>query len=59
MSLYLYKLSMYLSPQVRTLYILFSQSTYVVHTGMYCVYKNIAVDAVLCRIPVRNDTMCA
>ncbi len=47
------------SPHVRTKYVLFSQSTYLVHTGMYCVYKNIAGDAVLCRLPVGNKTICA
>ena len=26
---------------------------------MYCIYKNIAVDAVWCCMPVGNDTMCA
>ncbi len=30
-----------------------------VHTGMYCEYKNSAVDAVLCSMPVGNDIMCA
>ena len=35
-----------------------AESTYLVHTGMYCVYKNIAVDAVLCPMPVGNNTMC-
>ncbi len=36
-------------------------STYCVHTGMYCVYNddwNIAGDAVLCCMPVGNDTVC-
>ncbi len=59
MSMYLYRHSTYFSPQVRTWYVLFSRITYVVHTGMYCVYKNIAVDAVLCGMPVGNNTMCA
>ncbi len=44
-------------PKVRTQYVLFSQSTYLVHTGMYCVYKNTAVDAVLCGMPVGNNTL--
>jgi hypothetical protein len=26
---------------------------------MYCVHNNIAEDAVLCRMPVGNDTVCA
>jgi hypothetical protein len=47
----------YFLPKVRTEYVLFSKSTYWVHTSMYCVYKNIAVDAVLCFMPVGNDTM--
>ncbi len=51
--------STYFSPQVRTYYVPFSMSTYLVHTDMYCVYKNIALDAVLCCMPVGNDTMCA
>ncbi len=34
-------------------------STYFVHTSMYCVCNNIAEDAVLCCMPVRNDTVCA
>jgi hypothetical protein len=40
-----------------SMYVLFSQSTYMVHTRMYCVYKKFAADAVLCRMPVGNDTM--
>ena len=51
--------STYFLTQVCTKYILFYQSMYLVHTSMYCVYKNIAVDAVLCSMPVGNDTMCA
>ncbi len=30
-----------------------------IHTGMYCVYKNISEDAVLCRMTVGNDPVCA
>jgi hypothetical protein len=45
--------------QVRTLYVLISQITYLVHPGMYCVYKNMAGDAFLCTMPVGNDTVCA
>ncbi len=29
-----------------------------VNTGMYCVYKNISEDAVLCRMTVGNDPVC-
>ncbi len=43
---------------VRTKYVLFSLSTYSVHIGMYCTYKNIARDAFLWRMPVGNDTVC-
>ncbi len=50
--------SMYFVPQVRTKYILFSLSTYMVHIGMYCTYKNLAWDALLCRMPVGNNTVC-
>jgi hypothetical protein len=49
--------STYFLPKVRTVYILFSLSMYFVHTGMYCVYKNIAGDAVLCNMLVGNDTV--
>jgi hypothetical protein len=58
MRMYSYGHSTYVLPEVRTEFVLFSQSTYSVHTGMYCVYKNIAVDAVLCCMPVGNNTMC-
>jgi hypothetical protein len=34
-------------------------STHSVPTGIYCVYKNIEEDAVLCSMPVGNDTVCA
>ena len=51
--------SMYFVPQVRTKYALFSLSTYLIHTGMYCAYKNMSGDAFLCRMPVGNDTVCA
>ncbi len=30
-----------------------------VQTGMYCVYKNISEDAVLCRMTVGNNPLCA
>ncbi len=50
--------SMYFVTKVRTEYVLFSLSTYSVHIGMYCTYKNIAGDAFLCRMPVGNDTVC-
>jgi hypothetical protein len=39
--MYLYKHSMYLLHQVLTKYKLFSHSTCLVHTGMYCVYKKL------------------
>ncbi len=49
--------SMYFVPKVCTRYVLFSLSTYSVHIGMYCTYKNIARHAFLCRMPVGNDTV--
>ena len=50
--------SIYFVPEVRTKYVLFFLSTYSVHIGMYCTYKNLARDAFLCRMPVGNDTVC-
>ena len=57
--MYSYGHSTYVLPEVRTENVLFSQSTYrdSVHTGMYCVYKNTAVDAVLCGMPVGNNAL--
>ncbi len=50
--------SMYIVPQVRAKYVLFSLSTYSVHIGMYCAYKTLTGDAFLCHMPVGNDTVC-
>ena len=50
--------STYFLTQVRTKYVLFYQSTYLVYTSMYSVYKNIAGDAFLCRMKVGNNTVC-
>ncbi len=52
--------SMYFLTQVCTKYVLFYQSTYLVYTSMYSVYKNIAGqgDAFLCRMKVGNITVC-
>ncbi len=53
----------YFSPQIRTKYVLFFLNTCMVHTdtGMYCAYKNITGEAVLCRMTVsrENNTVCA
>jgi hypothetical protein len=48
----------YFSPQVHTKYVQFFLSMCVVPTGMYCVYKNITGDAVLCCMTVGNNTVC-
>ncbi len=66
LDLYEYKLvhtGTYFSPQVLTKYVLSYLSMWVVHNGMYCVYKNIAGNAVLCmtvgNMTVGNNTLCA